>query len=42
MYAAGSVIDLGDYLEVFNNMQEGDELDADDLDIEHSYEWAGE
>ncbi|MCD9504565.1 hypothetical protein GLP37_20595 [Photobacterium phosphoreum] len=42
MYAAGSVIDLGDYLEAFNNMQEGDELDADDLDIEHSYEWADE
>lgn len=42
MYAAGSAIDLGDYLEAFNNMQEGDELDADDLDIEHSYEWAPE
>ncbi|MCG3884141.1 hypothetical protein I3271_05525 [Photobacterium leiognathi] len=40
MYAAGTVIDLGDYLESFNNMQEGDELDADDLDIENSYEWA--
>ncbi|MBY3789538.1 hypothetical protein HPQ32_14010 [Photobacterium carnosum] len=42
MYAAGSVIDLGDYLEAFNNMQEGDDLNADDLGIEYSYKWAGE
>lgn len=39
MYAAGSVIDLGDYLEAFNNMQEGEYLDADDLCIENCYEW---
>lgn len=39
MYAAGTVIDLGDHLEAFNNMQEGDELDVGDLDIECSYKW---
>ena len=39
LYAAGSVIELGDHLEAFNNMQEGDSLDADELDIENSYEW---
>ncbi|MGF1727035.1 hypothetical protein [Photobacterium nomapromontoriensis] len=39
LYAAGSVIDLGDYLEAFNNMQEGDNLDVDGLDIDNSYEW---
>ncbi|TGZ35341.1 hypothetical protein EQ875_01622 [Photobacterium damselae subsp. damselae] len=40
MYAAGTVIELGDYLEAFNNMQEGDELDAEDLGVDNSYEWA--